>query len=117
MGKFIFVKGKNPELSRIELVSYLESRDIDYSIVVDSKQFIVIEADIDKKMIEFLGGMLKIAKVVNETRKLESKSFIGLEAMIKKKVFGLSVYAEKDEHNIYKNVGKILKKNLKQAGL
>lgn len=118
MEKFIFIKGKNSELSSLELASYLDSRNLDYSIVEDSENFTVIETEeIDKGMIKQLGGILKIAKVVNESNKIDSKSLEGLEKMIGGKVFGLSVYSEKDEQNIYKIVGNQLKKRLKSLGI
>ncbi|MFH0929275.1 MAG: DNA methyltransferase [Candidatus Aenigmatarchaeota archaeon] len=117
MGRFIFIKGKNPVLSKLELESYFQSRCVKYSIVDDSDDFTIIDAKIDPKMIDSLGGTLKIAELITECEDITPEAMKDVEKMISARVFGLSVYAEKREHGIYKLVGKTLKENLRENGV
>lgn len=123
---FIFITGKNYELSRFEIISYLDSRNYEYDILDNSNDFLVIRlSDIDiEKMINSLGGTLKIADVLAEIPRNELNSAldkIELEKIFKLKtekfVFGVSVYSEKDTYKIYKLIGNFFKKRLKQTGI
>ena len=120
MERLMFIKGKNPELSRLEIISYLDSRNYKYSIVEDSEDFIVIDMEnIVLGMIESLGGTLKIVNVLaegNDINKINVEG-LGLERLLKGKVFGLSVYSRKDPYEIYNSVGKRMKKFFKENGI
>lgn len=120
MERLIFIKGKNPELSRLEIMSYLDSRNYKYSIVEDSENFTVIDMEnVILGMIESLGGTLKIANVLTEgddINKVDVGS-LGLEKLIKENIFGLSVYSKKDQYEIYNSIGKGLKKRFKEKGI
>ena len=118
---FIFIEGKNPELSKSEIKSYLDSRNYGYDISEDGKDFLVIRlGNLDlEKMMKSLGGTLKIANVLLEVPKDElenSLENLDLEKIFKSKkfIFGISVYSEKDSYRIYKLIGKHLKKRLKE---
>jgi len=136
MGKndFIFVKGKNFELSKFEIISYLDTRKYKYDILNDTEDFLIVRFldSIDtEKMMSLLGGTLKIANVLEEIPKNElgrMKSIlinkldkIGLEKIFKFKtekfIFGVSVYSNKDSYKIYKIMGNYFKKRLKQGGI
>lgn len=124
---FIFIKGKNEELSRFEIISYLNSRKYNYEIKNNSKEFLVISLsdEIDlHKMMESLGGTLKIAKVMFCIRKEEIESKLDrielrniFRTMNRKMVFGVSVHSEKDPYKVYKLIGNYFKKRLKQEGI
>jgi len=65
MGKYIFVLGRNPELSVLELKSYLEARNIAYDILEATKEILLLQLpNLDfRKMIKDLGGIVKIGEV------------------------------------------------------
>lgn len=124
---FIFIKGKNEELSKFEIISYLETRNYAYDILDDSKDFLIIklpdEIDIES-MIKSLGGTLKIANVLFKTSKDEIESNfdkICLERIFKtrkeKLIFGVSVYSGNDSYKFYKLIGNYFKKRLKKDGI
>jgi tRNA G10 N-methylase Trm11 len=119
MERFVFIKGKNPELSRLELVSYLDSRDYKYSVVDDSEDFIVIDMEMVFGMIDSLGGTLKIANVLTEGDDINKVNLEKLELgkLLKKNIFGLSVYSKKDQYEIYNSIGKKLKGIFKEEGI
>ena len=64
MEKYIFILGRDPELSILELKSYLKSREIKHNILESTKEILLIELPaLDfKKMIKDLGGIVKIGK-------------------------------------------------------
>jgi tRNA G10 N-methylase Trm11 len=119
MERLVFIKGKNPELSRLELVSYLDSRDYKYSVVDDSEDFIVIDMEMVFGMIDSLGGTLKIANVLTEGDDINKVNLEKLELgkLLKKNIFGLSVYSKKDQYEIYNSIGKKLKGIFKEEGI
>jgi len=119
----IFIKGKNPELSKFEITSYLDARGHEYNILDDSQDFLIIHLnDVDlEKMMKSLGGTLKIAEKVANVNKNELKSALDsielgkfFKIKIKKFVFGVSVYSEKDSYKIYRSIGNYFKKRLRQ---
>src|SRR3989344_358663 len=65
MGKYIFVLGRNPELSVLELKSYLEARNIAYDLLEATKEILLLQLpNLDfRKMIKDLGGIVKIGEV------------------------------------------------------
>jgi tRNA G10 N-methylase Trm11 len=126
MGKndFIFIKGKNPELSKFEILSYLDARNYEYKVLENAKDFLIINinnADIER-MINSLGGTLKIAPILASFLKSELNSAlenINVKDIFKSKIklFGVSVYAEKNSYETYKLIGGYFKKKLKQDGI
>ena len=65
MEKFILVLGRDIELSLAELVGYLKKENTTFKILEQEGNIIIIE--LDKKInINKLGGLIKIAKVVDE---------------------------------------------------
>ena len=125
MQDFIFIKGKNPNLSRAEIVSYLESREILYEIKDDNRYFIVLHFSEQvnlEVMMELLGGTLKIIQILSEGKLEELEELmkkVEIENIVKKQksVFGISVYSTKDSHKIYNTMGKHFKKRLKDKGI
>src|SRR3989338_4184296 len=65
MGKYIFVLGRNPELSVLELKSYLEARNIAYDALETTREILLLQLpNLDfRKMIKDLGGIVKIGEV------------------------------------------------------
>lgn len=120
MERLIFIKGKNPELSRLEIISYLDSRNYKYSVVEDSVDFVVIDMDsVVLGVIESLGGTLKIANVLAEGDDINKEDVgnLGLEKLLKEKIFGLSVYSQTNQYEIYNSIGKDLKNVFKEKGI
>lgn len=89
MEKFIFILGRDPELSRKEVFSYLEARKISYTLLDSSDTALVLElTDISaEQYICDLGGTQKIAQVID--------SFDSLYMGTKNKVrYAISQYGE-----------------------
>jgi len=67
MEKFIFILGRDPELSKQELLSYLESRNIKHQILETSDVASILELPSINaaNMIKDLAGIQKIAKIID----------------------------------------------------
>lgn len=65
---YLFVLGRDPELSKIELESYLDVKNIEYEIIDENESIIVANiVDIKFNMIDDLGGIIKIAEVISSS--------------------------------------------------
>jgi len=63
--KYLFILGRNPELSRQEILSYLKSREIQKKIISEQENLLLIEAEINpSEMISSLGGTIAIGRVL-----------------------------------------------------
>lgn len=104
MKEYIFILGRDPELSLLEIQSYFKARNILFKIK-EAEQAAIISANINpKKVIKDLGGTQKIAKVCD----LEDISYSGTSNKIK---YAVSSYDSN------KDVKDILKQKFKQEKL
>lgn len=109
MQDFIFIYGKNPELSLAEIASYLEAGAAGFQIKDSSDAFVLISIEnLPKNIMKDLGGTIKIAEVLfSSERKDVSEILKELERKIdfdrlfeglqKKTVFGVSSYNSRKE--------------------
>ena len=95
--KYIFILGRDPELSILEIKSYLNNCKIlhtsDVALVLETNQ-------LDKNTIKHLGGTQKIAKVITE---------INPEITSNKMRYAISNYTEEDDTEIRKQLKQIFK--------
>jgi len=86
MKEYIFVLGREPELSFLEVISFFKSRNIIYKIVEYKNDIIIFllnkELDFDE-IIKKLGGVIKIAEIFSEYK------YDGSENKLN---YGISVY-------------------------
>ncbi|MEM5814436.1 MAG: methyltransferase domain-containing protein [Candidatus Aenigmatarchaeota archaeon] len=65
MPEFVFILGKNAELSKAEIESYLKARSIDFEAADGSEEFLVVRAErLPVEMAKELGGTLKTGEAV-----------------------------------------------------
>lgn len=78
MSRYLFILGRNPELSMAEIFSYLEKEEISYDITGESENMILIESPElnTKKAINSLGGAIAIGKVLVSGSKEEIIRYI-----------------------------------------
>ena len=85
MKEYIFVLGREPELSFLEVLSFFKSHNIPYKIVEHKDNILILllnEMDFDD-LIKKLGGVVKIAEVFNEYKYKRSHNSLN---------YGISVY-------------------------
>ncbi len=93
MEKYIFILGRDPELSQKELLAYLDARKKLYEIleISDIAMILQIEHAKPSEMIKDLAGTQKIAQII--------ESFDNLYMGTKNKVrYAISRYGEKDDN-------------------
>jgi len=102
MRKFIFILGRDQELSQAELISYLEKENINHKILDKYQNIFVIELE---KLIDInkLGGIVKIAEIIQNEKK-----FLNDLEFNKNKI----TYTVNDE-----NIKEYLKQKFKQQGI
>ena len=102
MREYIFILGREPELSFLELISYFKGNGIDYKIIKHEKEVVVILLD-EKldfgSMLNKLGGIVKIGETFKE---------YVYKGNLNKLNYGISVYKGRDE------LTNILKKEYKK---
>ena len=65
---YLFVLGRDSELSKLEIEAVLESKGIEFAIKDEGKSILVIDCkELNPKIIEEFGGIIKIAKVISST--------------------------------------------------
>ena len=68
MKLYLFVLGRDPELSKIEIESFLESKNLNFEILDADKNIAVIKLDkFENKLLNSLGGVIKIAELISNT--------------------------------------------------
>ncbi|MCX6814949.1 MAG: hypothetical protein NTY20_04860 [Candidatus Aenigmarchaeota archaeon] len=123
MNRFIFIHGKNLELSLAELVSWFDSNSYYFRITEIGKGFIAAEAEKAPEA-DSLGGMIKVCRLLEsfDKKPIHTRESIfenaPLKDLPKSKVFGLSVYPNSKKNNkFFQHYASSLKRNLRQAGI
>ncbi len=123
MNRFIFIPGKNPELSLAELVSWFDSNSIYFRVQEIGKGFLAVEAEKAPEA-DDLGGMVKVCRLLESFDKrpaLHPGSIfdnVPAKDLPKEKLFGLSVYPNSKKNNrFFNSFASALKKNLRQEGI
>lgn len=126
MPEYMFILGKNPELSMAEIVSYLDSRGIEFSMEDHARDFLVITAEnLPKTAPSDLGGILKFGEVLSsyETRDdlLNSLESLDWEKITKglpdKPLFAVSSYDAGHAEEFMQKIKKNLKAMDIKAGM
>jgi tRNA G10 N-methylase Trm11 len=107
MKKYIFVLGRNPELSYVELISYFKNYDIKYKKEYLFENIVVFSLDKFNIDISRLGGTVKIAEVVMEDKVKEINFYQGDKNKIN---YAVSVFGK----NNFNGFGEFLKKWFKK---
>jgi len=72
MRQFIFILGKNPELSAAEIAAYLDARDVRFEVVDSERELLIVSIDgVPDGMASDLGGTLKFGEVLSSADEKE----------------------------------------------
>src|SRR3989344_2067687 len=91
MNKYIFVFGRNPELSYAELISFFKNHKINYKLEYNYENAAVFVIENFNLDISKLGGTVKIAEVILENKVEELDFYTGSKNKIN---YGISVYGK-----------------------
>lgn len=91
--KNFFILGRNPKLSRLEILSYLESRSIKFKEILFEENFLVLEfPEFFNLDIQELGGTIKSGKISFEGNFNEFEKFLSNEELIPEDKFNYAVF-------------------------
>ena len=123
MNRFIFIPGKNLNLSLAELVSWFDSDNCYFRITEVGNGFLAAEAEKSPDA-NHLGGMIKVCKLIESFDKKPLKhpgsifDNMPFKELPKAKIFGVSVYPDSKKNNkLFNHFATALKKNLREAGI
>lgn len=69
---YLFVLGRDHELSKLEIESLLENKGINFRILDESREVLSLECGgLDPNIIDEFGGVIKIAKVISNTNRID----------------------------------------------
>lgn len=75
--KYLFILGRNPQLSAAEIFSYLMKEEVNFEVLGGENNILLIETKMDvKKAINQLGGTIAIGKVLAEGDESQIISYI-----------------------------------------
>ena len=89
--KQFFILGRNPELSREELFSYLDARDMKYKEILFEENYLVLELDFEFDIQE-LGGTIKQGKIEFEDTIFGFAEFLGKNDLVQEDKFTYSLF-------------------------
>lgn len=115
---YLFILGRNPELSKAEVYSFLKIQNVKIIKVLEKGNAILIEADkrIDKEKLENLGGIIAVGEVLGDMFKHSKKE---LDAKLKtiyngtKNNLTYAIWNFSDEEN-YEFIANYLKERFKE---
>ncbi len=119
---YLFLFGRDPELSKLELRIYLETNGLKYTLVHTAYNFVIISfetefpASIFHKIISDLGGTVRIAKVYCLTENIDD-NFLGKLEFYYPKNFNYSITSLNLDTNDLAVVQSLTKKFFKQNRL
>ncbi|MFA4960336.1 MAG: hypothetical protein WC548_01610 [Candidatus Pacearchaeota archaeon] len=87
--KQIFILGRNPKLSREEIVSYIMARE-NYKEVFFDENFLLVEV-LNEVNIQELGGTIKSGKIIFEGKNDEFRKFLDTNEIIPSDKFSYSI--------------------------
>ncbi|MFP4045918.1 MAG: TRM11 family SAM-dependent methyltransferase [Candidatus Aenigmatarchaeota archaeon] len=119
--KYVFVLGRNPELSLAELISYLKARGSEFEILEKSDEVALFEIEdfSPETAIDDLGGIPKIGEVLIEaedelTEELRKTEFY--PHTNRKFFYGISAFGP-DSNDLISRLRQYLKKSFKEQDL
>ena len=117
MQKHFFILGRNPELSRQELFSYLSSRKRTYKEILFKSNLIILETKENEKFnIQDFGGILKIGPITFEGNKTNFKDYIGKNELIESDKFSYAVFGNTDPDELKDKFKSEKRKAMLKAG-
>jgi tRNA G10 N-methylase Trm11 len=114
--KYLFILGRNPELSIAEIISYLEKEGIKIKNhqVVDNSLLIEIEKELEKGAINKLGGTISLGIVLSKVEQKELDKlniYIGTSNKLNYVIWNFS------KDNSYNKISDYLKKRFREEEL
>lgn len=95
--KTFFILGRNPELSRREILEFLKSRKRTYKEILFEKNFLIIETNEDEKFnIQEFGGTMWLGQITFEGTNQELEKHLNQTEIIPADKFSYAIFGNQD---------------------
>ena len=99
--KTFFILGRNPELSRHEIIEFLKARNRKFTEIFFEENFLVLETPDDEKFnIQEFGGVMWLGKITSEGTNEEIIKSLKTKEIIPSDKFSYAIFGNQDEQNI-----------------
>jgi tRNA G10 N-methylase Trm11 len=110
MKKVFFILGRNPELSRTEILEFLKARNREHKEIFFEQNLLILETNEDEKFnIQEFGGTIHLGKILQEGNEEQIENYINKTEIIPSDKFSYTIFGNQDPQ-ILKNKFKQQKK-------
>ena len=95
MESTFFILGRNPKLSRAEVLEFLKSRNIKHKEILFEKNLLIIDTE-EKFNIQEFGGIIWLGQINFEGESQEFEKYIGLNEIIPSDKFSYAIFGNQD---------------------
>lgn len=95
--KIFFILGRNPELSRAEILAYMLARNRTFKEILSDENLLVLETNEDEKFdIQEFGGLIKLGKIFFEGTETELITYLQKNEIIPADKFSYAIFGNID---------------------
>jgi tRNA G10 N-methylase Trm11 len=95
--KHFFILGRNPELSREEILSYMRARNREHREILFEENFLILETNKDERFnIQEFGGVLKLGTVTFEGNEQELTEYLQKNEIVPADKFSYAIFGNQD---------------------
>jgi len=99
--KHFFILGRNPELSKAELLEFLKTRNRTHKVTLFEDNLLVLETNEDEKFdIEEFGGIMKLGEIDFEGNQEDLKKYIQGKEIIPADKFSYAIFGNQDPETL-----------------
>jgi tRNA G10 N-methylase Trm11 len=126
---YLFLLGRDSDLSKLEIVNYFNSRNINFNIIIEDSKYLILDfLNLDSKYINSnfinicndLGGTIRVVEIYNTLEKIDYKLLLNnlkINSLFLNKKFNYSLSTIDVNHNIIENIHQLLKDYFKEQKL
>ena len=92
MTAYFFILGRNPELSRAEIYSYLEMNSAEFTEILFKENYLVVETNFSKFNVQDFGGVLKLGKIMFKGNYNDFRKFLQKDEIVPSDKFTWAIY-------------------------
>ena len=115
--KIFFVLGRNPELSRAEILSYLAARNRPHKEIAFDENLLILETNEGEKInIQELGGTMKLGPITFEGNQKEFEIYLNTNEIIPADKFSYAIFGNLDPEPLKEKFKSEKKKGMLRHG-
>lgn len=100
--KYFFILGRNPDLSRAEILSYLEARNKKSEQILFTKNYLILDTDLEQINIQDFGGCIMMGKIQFQGTLTDFNNYVDGEDLVQADKFTYAIHGNMDEEILIK---------------